>query len=564
MKFAADRISKFLMNHVGFEPEATKRFVYTGNEGDTFTVVRMLDAVNTEVYTGKLVKVENSGAHGTEYMEGLLGDFSAVKEPGIYRIICGNDSSRSFPIQEGVYDPVHRMLTQFYIWQRCGDGTGWSGKECHTGDSLTDKYGTVHHFYGGHHQSGDLRKWTFGSAFGGYCLSEFLSMGSPRWSLGNVEYDVEHSAKYYLSLISRNGYVFDCTFVPEDYDEAKCKGKGLGDYDAPWHNFMYFDTPTSTYGHTNVVRLLASASVSLKDHNADFAKRCLEGAKKVWDYIMREGRYVGDYDWQVYPPLGHDHFMKKVFDYFYEDSSPMLACIAQAGTDLYKVCGDESVAAEAVKAVNKLSKLLVYDKDGAVDYIRLSENCDRKQETQWFMIVPIALTFAMALESFKDHEDAALWKSCSEAFLKRFEKMAASNLYGKITNFCRINAETGEPYISYQVPSGNKDLADTAMFLIKIAPYFGKERCLSLAQRLLDWIMGGNPYDSSSIECVGYNQCMRAIFGEFLPCQPQMPGGVVTENGPDRYSPDSYGTEYDLPITGAVLYALKLLSEAYK
>ncbi len=553
MELNLNRMSDILINHVGYEPKAVKKFVYTGLAAETFSVKRLNDAIYTEVYSGKLKYIETDPIYGTS---GYVGDFSPVTEEGVYRIYCGDVPGRTFSICNNVYGPAYRIMSQFFVWQRCGDDTGWNGP-CHMNEKLIDKKGVTHHFHGGHHQSGDLRKWKFGAPYGVYQLSEFLKLGNPLWNKGQIEYDIAHSVKYYLSLISDEGYIFDSVFVPYDYDEAKCRGKGYCGYKEFWKDFMYHDRPTSQVGHTNVICLLASASVTLKNYDLELSKRCLDGALKVWSYMMKKGRYVGDFDWEIYPPIGHDRFRQMLFDYYFEDSAAMLTCCSMAGMELYKATGDKAIMDETAEMIRKLAKLHVVNSDGSLDYIKMSETDGRPQESQWYAVTYAPIVYATALEVFAGHEDEALWKRCAEQFLLRCEKTANGNLFGKTTNFMRKNPDTGEYFWSFRVPSGNKELADTAVFMSKISHIFGKERCLGIAQRHLDWIMGANHFDSSAIENVGYNQPMRACFGEFTPMQPQMPGGVFTELGPDHYDKGAWGTEYDLPITGAVLYALK-------
>jgi len=72
------------INHVGFPPEAVKTLVFTGRPNDGFRLYRLHDTKFTVVFTGALQQ------HGNELGEGLLGDFSAWNEEGIYRKILGS------------------------------------------------------------------------------------------------------------------------------------------------------------------------------------------------------------------------------------------------------------------------------------------------------------------------------------------------------------------------------------------------------------------------------------------------------------------------------------------
>jgi len=82
----------------------------------------------------------------------------------------------------------------------------------------------------------------------------------------------------------------------------------------------------------------------------------------------------------------------------------------------------------------------------------------------------------------------------------------------------------------------------------------------------VDWILGCNPFDSSTVEGVGYNQPTLFVSCEFFPPTPQIPGAVKTGIiGDDRDEPMQYGwvaTEYDMPPTSLLMWFLSELPEA--
>ena len=477
-----------------------------------------------------------------------IGDFSAVEKPGVYRLKVEDECSRIFYIDDNVYDSACRMISEFFVWQRCGDPKGYGGM-CHQTDHLIDKYGVEHKLCGGHHQSGDLRKWAFGCPAGVYGLSEYSMIKNPLWNNDNqLQYDIAHSVKYYLARQSREGYIFECSFVPEDYNAAKCHGKGFQDLGAFWKPFRYYDSPTDPLGEWFVLRLFISASQSLKGYDDALAQECLSGAERLWKWMQTDGRYVKDFDWIDYPPIGHDNFKSFVFDMFYPDSTAVLVNEIYCAAGLYRVTGDPSVKARAVEDLNKLSGLLVKGEDGALKYF--SESAEKPEKAVYFATVNAPLALVLGLETFKDEPDAPVWQDCCEAVLKYYEK-EDKNSYGIVTN-------NPGYYYSYTFVA---DHALTVQFLIKAADIFGRERTLPLAQRMLDFLIGYNPADVSVIEGVGYNQAQRALFGEFFPGQPQIPGGVFTDFTPTGQSFDNYGVEYDLPLAGGLLQALGAYSD---
>jgi len=71
---------KVLVNHIGFRPDAGKYLVVDGVKGaEKFEIVNMHQKGSKPSYVGKLAPTGNALG---EY---LIGDFSDLGEPGIYR-----------------------------------------------------------------------------------------------------------------------------------------------------------------------------------------------------------------------------------------------------------------------------------------------------------------------------------------------------------------------------------------------------------------------------------------------------------------------------------------------
>jgi hypothetical protein len=102
-----------------------------------------------------------------------------------------------------------------------------------------------------------------------------------------------------------------------------------------------------------------------------------------------------------------------------------------------------------------------------------------------------------------------------------------------------------------------------AIFLRKAAIILDRNEFIGIAQRQLDWILGSNPYDSSTVEGVGYNQPHRGMFGEFFPPTPQIPGAVSTGISAKSFDPNGYGldNEYDMPMVGWLIWLMSDINE---
>ena len=160
--------------------------------------------------------------------------------------------------------------------------------------------------------------------------------------------------------------------MPESYRPEISHGKGFETYSSWWEpSFKYFDRPTDPRGHWIVIRMLASAARSLKTYDPILASQCLHGAKRVWKYMQEKGEHVEDFDWEIYPPMGHGNFREVSFSYYYKNSTWMLCSRAAAAVELYAAEPNEIYKERAVDALDIIASRMVKDEDGAlhlVDY----------------------------------------------------------------------------------------------------------------------------------------------------------------------------------------------------
>ena len=98
----------------------------------------------------------------------------------------------------------------------------------------------------------------------------------------------------------------------------------------------------------------------------------------------------------------------------------------------------------------------------------------------------------------------------------------------------------------------------------------GEKRYFDVACRQIDWVLGCNPFDASTVEGVGLNQPERFVNGnEFFPPTPQIPGAVMTgifgdnNDNPEPFRNNS-SVEYDMPPTAMLMWLLSELSSVEK
>lgn len=550
--------NSFLINHVGYRCNADKRLCHMGTSG-TFTVYRMQDCLLTPVYTGELRKYP-----GTEIGQARIGDFSCVREPGIYRLGNDDGNSRCFVISDDVYDTVARVLLNYFTWQRCNDDLGWHGN-CHAGDGIRLRDGETRSLSKGHHQSGDLRKWSWGTSIGILGLAEYALLERPLWDQGNAAAEIRHSCDYFLSLIHCDGYLVDSTWIPVGF-EPKPDHKGFGDYAINWNPRKFYEKPAPEPAHWTVLRVLALASRIFSAQDASFARRCLDGAKKIWAYMHASGKDMQDYDFPEYPPLGHDDF-KKVFAGFYPGSALHHAGRAASAIDLFRAEPLGVYRDAAREALRSLSALQVAgDEDQTSGCFAEGPRSDQLADGYtYFFYTSVPVAYTAALAAFGDDPDADEWRRCIRRIAGQNVAASQRNPFGRIPGGWRKGGgNTGSAAsVEYEIfhYAYNLSLIAGGAFLAQAAAQLGNAAYAAAAQRQLDWILGANKYDASNVEGVGYNQPHRGIFGEFFPPVPQIPGAVFTHLQDRSFLPESYGfdCEYDMPMVGWLMYLIARL-----
>ena len=112
----------------------------------------------------------------------------------------------------------------------------------------------------------------------------------------------------------------------------------------------------------------------------------------------------------------------------------------------------------------------------------------------------------------------------------------------------------------------NSNLASAGIGLVKAANILKDERLKALAQKQLDWIIGVNPFNSSTIEMVGYNHPKHFPGSSFLPNVPVLPGAVLNGLGGDSADQPDIGngdwqiSEYWTPMVAHTLWLMAEIS----
>jgi len=539
--------SRILVNHVGLLPQAAKHFVICDPPEQTFTIIRVWNG--EVVYRGELRHVN------AELGDAWVGDFSSLQSDGSFLLHCGNLVSRPVLVHKEVYDTALRVLLNYFQTQRCGDSlTGWNAP-CHLDDARRADTGEHLDVVGGWHQSGDLRKWMFGTPLGLSGLSQLGLLRNPRWDQGQIADELRWGNSYFHKMIRPDGGLMDHVVVPTGWS-----GREVYPNDPP---------PYATY-LTIIGQALAARY--LADRDPAHSRKCLDAARRIWAYITGPSAPSGPYKPPILP-LYHDWLQ----GFFNTHCAPNCGDALYAAIKLFEATEEASFLEQACSLANDLVELQVggdIETDLAAACFYVSP--DRKALAASTMFGPLGLAELLMLQP--NHPDAPRWKRAVELIAEQKCRLAERNPWGLIPSYWRANTPgAGRPagtgcyryFLCYRSPNGgeikvgpNGDISTAALFLLRAHRLTGEARYLAAAQRQLDWILGCNPFDASTVEGVGLNQPLRYINDdEFFPPTPQIPGAVTTGiMGDDNDNPEPFGNncsaEYDMPVVASLMWLL--------
>ncbi len=278
--------SPIITNQVGYNTADSKVAVFRNITNETsFSVV---DSVSGNiVYTGELTNQTNNEEAGEV---NWLGDFSAVTEPGTYYIECGNlDDSYTFTISDSVYSQLLNDTVKMLYLQRCGtqiEDDTFGHEACHSSEAQI--YGTSETIdvSGGWHDAGDYGRYvvpgakTIADLLYAYQTSPSLyndSIGIPESGNGipDILDEVRYELEWMLKMQTSDGGV---------YHKVTCEN--FPGYIMPqYETDKLIVTPVSSTATADFCASMAMAYEFYMEYDSQFAIKCLNAAKKAWEYL---------------------------------------------------------------------------------------------------------------------------------------------------------------------------------------------------------------------------------------------------------------------------------------
>lgn len=507
-----------LVNHVGFAPAAAKFCLTRGSQTAAFQVVTA-DG-DEAVFEGRMTPA------GGDFEGYLAGEFSALQRPGVYRVRCGQRVSEPLRIAPDVYEDAIRKAVRYFSVQRCGPSTTGFHAPCHLDDGRRADNGTHQDVTGGWHDACDLRRWVTATIYG---MIGLVQVAEARREVVDRETLVEElrwGNRYFLAMQEPAGYLM--SFCGGDFrrhgDDNRWTDNIPGNDDDRWIKVEPVEA-VAQYGF-----ILSQAVIIDLTRPTDpaYARRCDQAARRCLDWCLRENAAV---------------------------TTTELGAAAAACARMYRTCREPRLAELACDFGRRVMANQATEQPDPQTpirgFFRVSTN-DARPLAEPFRGPWGLLGLCSLVETFPDHPEAGRWRKaigmyCGEYLLP----MGRLNAFGLVPFSLYAGDGPGrrrvgslgyrwflEPGPEWWVGI-NANVASAGVGLVRASRLLGEPAWRALAQRQLDWILGVNPFDASTMEDVGRNQPRQFRTDEFDPVTPRIPGAVMNGIG---------GTADDRPL----------------
>jgi hypothetical protein len=208
------------VNQVGYLPSDPKIAILSSDEplAGEFRVGEFAASVG-----------DDQGAWGP-FAHNYRLDFTAVRDPGKYRIAFNKIESPPFAIGDDAYAAVPKQLLEFMRLQRCGDNPV-TGLKCHQHDAFDADTGEQFDMIGGWHDAGDRIKHMITTS---YCVAALF--------LADAQDEARHGAELVKKTHPSPDAIYvqigdDRDHLPPSrlwHDDATDYGRGPGGPRAAW------------------------------------------------------------------------------------------------------------------------------------------------------------------------------------------------------------------------------------------------------------------------------------------------------------------------------------------
>ena len=481
-------------------------------------------------------------------------DFSAVTEPGEYRVQVGEMISPAFPVSEDIWEPSLWKTVNFIFCERCGYPVPGVHMSCHR-DICAHHKGVSWLMNGGWHDAGDVSQQLVQTAEVTQALLEMAAALEPE---SELRVRLLEEAQWGLDYVLKSRY--------GDGYRATSVGMSM------WTDgFMGTKDDITMRLHNNALEnymcswVEAYAAQVLRSEDPSFADTLLSCAKA--DYAFAKERFAQT-GFDERPPIYWEHTWMTAESLF-------MATISLAASELYAATGETDYAAEADKA---MEYVLACQETGDCGkgfeqggfFWRSTErkaishfNHQAREQVYMQAIVRIC-------ETQPNSEKLSMWKRAAERYasyikgllgyaspygmmpagLYRMEErddkesfdrqhlLTGPETYEEYANQLKQAVDLGTGYYLKQFPVWFSFRGNNAVMLTmgKAAALCGRllgdQDLLAAAENQLQWNIGLNPFRQSLMYGEGqrYAQQYAALPGEAVG---ELPVGIQTRGAED-------------------------------
>jgi len=576
LELKAQRLSRdlnvdLLVNQVGYVPQAGKTFVTKGIINAKFDVINL--ETQKVAFTGSIKP--NPGDFG-EYS---VGDFTSLTQEGHYYI--KSDTLRSYPfaISKTVYQKPMNLIIGYFSLQRCGPSTTGYLAPCHLDDGIRSDNGKHQDVTGGWHDASDLRKWVDATVFGMIGLGKTYELEDEKNKNKDAILDeLKWGNLYFLKMQEPQGYVmsFIGGGLKENADNNRWTDSEIGpdggtlgfikpNAGKASANLYIFGNnddrviqtrPLGMVGQYNFITSEALMARITKAKDASYSQKCLQAAINCFDWCTKNSKGV---------------------------NAGTIGASIQASVEMYKTTKKDIYKNFAVDQASQLKKLQSNNLDGVIGGFFFTSASNQEPYKQISNGCIEFISMCDLINTFPNHADVSSWKEIITNYANQYLLlMSQKNSFGIVPYGLFSKQDPGgnrkvgnywyryfmQPELSWWVGI-NANLASAGVGLIKASSILNDPKLKALGQKQLDWIIGVNPFNSSTIISVGYNQPRRFLNGnEFIPATPVLPGAVMNGLGgskddqPNLILENNFQqSEYWTPM---VAYTIWLMAEISK
>lgn len=538
-------------HHLGYNPKMAK-IAFAGNTNEKIFYLK--DKSDKIVFTNDIVIKK------TDIGEFKLLDFTTFRKKGFYKIVVGEYHTPYFEIGERIYDTAIIKSLNFLKSLRCGTDVPHVHSACHLNCRTYNALGDSVPNFGGWHDAGDVSQFEICTAEMAYALFELAAALNEHTN--PLHQRILEEAKIGVDWLLRTRFgngerALAVTYYIWRDNLLKANDKTVylnNAENGPFENFLAAATEAfaaRTFERSDPIYSKWALRAAIEDYN--FA---LDGYKKGI-HSLRWGKNI---DQQI------------------------SGALITAAVQIYKLTKNKALIEDAVKAASTIvlcqetveigdDKIRGFFYEDVEHRYMLSYEHRGHEETALKALV-------LLLEVASDHKDSEKWIQClklyREYIMNTLKYTAPYNLLlGGVYDLNKINLEhftypkgkeeevltnlqrqikkgvkiTDSVFIrkmpiAYSRKGFHTTLLSKTKGVAMIANYFNDRDLLKIANDQLEWIIGRNPFNTSTMYGEGHNyHPLYVAFSKQL--IGALPVGFKTKNDEDiPYWPQAVDAVY--------------------